>query len=92
MLLGDMVDDFTSIESKVVEDFWFRLAEGFAPRSVRFPDTFDFIAFNDACQDWQDANILISLNAFEEGKDLAKHGGEAEEETPPSSDTKLATA
>jgi len=93
MLLGDMVDDFSSIELDVIEDFWtqFRLPEGFAPRSIRFPDTFDFVAFNQARQDWQDENVLIALNAFEQGKSIVKHG-EEEEEPPTSSDAKIATA
>mmetsp|Transcript_40486 Transcript_40486/g.84733 ORF Transcript_40486/g.84733 Transcript_40486/m.84733 type:complete len:397 (-) Transcript_40486:6-1196(-) len=95
MLLGDMVDDFSSIELDVIEDFWtqFRLPEGFAPRSIRFPDTFDFVAFNQARQDWQDENVLIALNAFEQGKSIVKHGEEEEAEEPPtSSDTKLVKA
>jgi len=110
MLLGDMVDDFSSIEVNIIEDFWnqFRLPEGFAPRSVRFGDDFNVTAFNAARQEWQDANIVISLAAYGEGKALAKHfaeevredpthsceseGSEESEQTPPSSDTKLATA
>jgi len=95
MLLGDMVDDFTSIDTKVVEDLWtqFRFPDGFAPRSVRFGDDFDFEGFNAARQDWQDANVLIALNAFEQGKAIVKHGeGEEGEEPPTPSDAKLVAA
>mmetsp|Transcript_16056 Transcript_16056/g.25966 ORF Transcript_16056/g.25966 Transcript_16056/m.25966 type:complete len:106 (+) Transcript_16056:350-667(+) len=93
MLLGEDATDFTTIEMRVVEDLWtqFRFQEGFAPRSVRHPDTFDFVAFNQARQDWQDENVLIALNAFEQGKSIVKHG-EEEEEPPTSSDAKIATA
>jgi len=70
MLMGDQLDDFTSLSTDTIENFWreFRFPEGFAPRSVRFGDDFDVAAFNQVRADWQAANIVIAEEAFEEGK------------------------
>jgi len=99
MLLGEDATDFTTIEMRVVEDLWtqFRFQEGFAPRSVRHPDTFDFVAFNAARQAWQEENIIIAATAFADGKDIAKREAEEGESsgtgtTSTSSDVKASTA
>ena len=88
MLMGDQLDDFTSLSTTTIENFWreFRFPEGFAPRSIRFGDAFNVTAFNEVRQDWQAANIEIAEEAFEEGKRELKNEkeGEPEDGTPPS--------
>jgi len=91
MLMGDKLDDFTSLSTDIIETFWreFRFPEGFAPRSVRFGDAFDVTAFNEARQAWQTANIEIAEEVFEEAKGELKEEKEEEESesgTPPSAD------
>jgi len=82
MLMGDQLDDFTSLSTETIETFWreFRFPDDFAPRSVRFGDDFDVTAFNAVRQAWQDSNIEIAEEAFEEGKSEIKN----EKEEPPS--------
>lgn len=86
MLMGDQLDDFTSLSTDIIETFWreFRFPDGFAPRSIRFGDDFDVDAFNTVRAEWQARNIEIAEEAFEEGKSEIKN--EAEGGTPPSAD------